>query len=147
MAHAENRIVIDRPAKEVFDFLLDGANNPKWRTGILDIQRKPGTPPGVGAAFTQGMKGPTGRIDADYVVRECVPGSLIRFEVTAGPARPTGVFALEKKGTSTEVTFTLDFQPKGLAKLMDPMIAKQMRVEVAALEGLKKHLEGGASRP
>jgi hypothetical protein len=62
-------------------------------------------------------------------------------------ARPTRVFALEKKGTSTEVTFTLDFQPKRLAKLMDPMITKQMRVEVAALEGLKKRLEGAASRP
>jgi hypothetical protein len=40
------------------------------------------------------------------------------------------------------LTFALDFQPKGLAKLMDPMITKQMQAEVAALESLKEHVEG-----
>ncbi len=142
MAHAESSIIIDRPAGEVYDFLLDGTNNPRWRKGVLDIGKVPGTPAGVGAAFKQGMKGPTGRIDADYKVVECVPGALIRFEVTAGPARPAGTIKLEKQGNATSVTFVLDFQPKGLAKLMDPMITRQMQSEVAALKDLKALLEG-----
>jgi hypothetical protein len=141
MAHAEGNIQIERPAKEVYEFLLEGTNNPHWRNGIVDISRVPGTPRGVGAAFKQGMKGPTGRIDADYRVVESVPSSLIRFDVTAGPARPTGIFKIESRGGSTAVTFILDFQPKGLAKLMDGMIAKQMQNEVAALAKLKEYLE------
>jgi hypothetical protein len=141
MAHAEGTVTIDRSPQEVYDFLLDGTKNPHWRNGILDIARVPGTPKGVGAAFKQGMKGPTGRIDADYRILECTSFSLIRFEVTAGPARPTGIFRIEKQGKSTAVTFILDFQPKGLAKLMDGMITRQMQAEVSALSKLKQHLE------
>ncbi|HEY6043175.1 MAG TPA: SRPBCC family protein, partial [Anaerolineae bacterium] len=39
MAHAENKITINRPVNEVFAFVLDGDNNSKWRPGVLDIQR------------------------------------------------------------------------------------------------------------
>ncbi len=142
MAHAEGSVAIAKPAREVYEFLLDGTNNPLWRNGILDISKVPGTPPGKGAAFKQGMKGPTGRIDADYTVVECTPPSLIRFEVTAGPARPTGTFKIDSKGETATVTFILDFQPRGLAKLMDGMITKQMAAEVEALSKLKSYLEG-----
>lgn len=145
MAHAEHQVVVARPAREVYEFLLDGTNNPRWRSGITDIQRVVGTPHGVGAAFKQGMKGPTGRIDADYKIVECSADSFIKFEVTAGPARPTGIFKLERSGKSTSVTFTLDFRPRGLARLMDPMINRQMQSEVAALGKLKEVLEGGGN--
>jgi len=35
----------------------------------------------------------------------------------------------------------LDFQPKGLAKLMNPMIQSSMQSEVATLVNLKSYLE------
>ena len=35
----------------------------------------------------------------------------------------------------------LDFEPKGLARLMDPMISASMRSEVAMLANLKAYLE------
>ncbi len=141
MAHAEGKITINRPVKEVFDFLLDGTNNPHWRPAVLDIQRVSNKPDGVGSKFKQGIKGPGGRIDGDYEIVECDPNTLIKFEVTAGPARPTGTFRLEATGGSTLVTFVLDYQPKGLAKLMDPVIAKTMQAEVANLSNLKAYLE------
>jgi uncharacterized membrane protein len=141
MAHAENTITIDRPVKEVFDFILDGDNNPSWRPGVADIKRITNKPDAVGAKFKQGMKGPTGRIDADYEIVKCDPNVLIEFRVTAGPARPTGSYKFASRGKSTEVTFILDFQPKGLAKLMEPMINKQMGEEVSTLSNLKAYLE------
>jgi hypothetical protein len=42
------------------------------------------------------------------------------------------------------VTFVLDFQPKGLAKLMDGMIASSMQAEVGMLSNLKHFLESHA---
>ncbi len=141
MAHAENMITIERPVKTVFDLILDGTKNPLWRPGVLDIQRLPNTPDGVGARFKQGLKGPGGRIDGDYEIVRCEPNALIEFQVTAGPARPTGIYRFQPSGKSTQVTFTLDYQPKGLARLMDPMITKQMQAEVATLSNLKAYLE------
>ena len=142
MAHAEQSITINRPVNVVYDFILDGANNTKWRPGVADIQQVPGKPLGVGAIFKQGMKGPGGRrIAADYELVECKPNDFIKFQVIAGPARPTGTYRFDSVGDATRVTFTLDFQPKGLAMLMGPMINKQMQEEVTTLSNLKSYLE------
>ncbi len=142
MAHAEGSITIDRPAKAVFDFVLDGTNNQLWRPTVADIQRVPGKPAGVGAVYKQGLKGPGGRrIDGDYEIVECQPNELIKFQVISGPARPTGVYTFGAAGSSTRVTFTLHYEPKGLARLMDPLITQTMRSEVATLSNLKAYLE------
>lgn len=142
MAHAEGNITIDRPVNVVFDFLANGLNNPSWRSSVADIQVVPGKPLGVGAVFKQGLKGPGGgRIDGDYEIVEFRPNQLIKFQVIAGPARPVGSYTFEAAGNSTNLTFTLHFEPKGLAKLMDPMIASSMKSEVAMLSVLKAYLE------
>ncbi len=138
MAHADATITIDRPAKAVFDFLADGMNNPHWRPTVTDIQPVPGKP----GAYKQGLKGPGGRIDGDYEITVSKPNELLVFQVVAGPARPTGTYKLEAAGKATRLTFSLDFQPKGLARLMDPMITSTMRSEVAMLSNLKTYLEG-----
>jgi hypothetical protein len=141
MAHAENKVKINRPVSVVFDFILDGGNNKIWRPAVTDISPLTQKPYGVGSAFKQGLKGPGGRIDGDYKITECKLNEFIKFEVTAGPARPTGTYAFATDGTSTTVTFILDFQTKGLAKLMEPMINQSMKSEVATLSNLKKYLE------
>src|SRR5437868_218101 len=127
MAHAEESITIDRPAGAVFDFILDGTKNKLWRPAVVDVERAPGKPSGVGAIYKQRVKGPGGRrIDADYEIVEIKPNELIKFQVIAGPARPTGTYTFEPAGDATRVTFTLHYEPKGLAKLMGPMIAQTM---------------------
>lgn len=142
MAHAEESITINRPVEAVFDFVLDGTKNPLWRPAVIDIQQVPGKPSGLGAVYKQGLKGPGGRrIEGDYEIVECQPNELIKFQVIAGPARPTGMFKFETVGNSTRVTFTLHFEPKGLARLMGPMITRTMRSEVATLANLKAYLE------
>ena len=142
MLHAEESNTIHRPVPVVFAFLLDGMNNPLWRAGVMDIQRMPGTPESVGTRFTQSLKGPGGRrIAGDYEIVACQPNHLIQFQVIAGPARPTGAYRFEAVGDATRVTFSLDYEPHGVAKLMSPMIARTMRSEVAMLSNLKAYLE------
>lgn len=146
MAHAEESITIHRPVNTVFDFVLDGTNNPLWRPTVVDIQRVPGKPSGVGAIFKQGLKGPGGRrIDGDYEIIECEPNKLIKFQVIAGPAKPTGTFRFEALENATNVSFILHYEPKGLARLMDPMITRTMQSEVATLHNLKAYLESQSS--
>jgi hypothetical protein len=42
MPEATNSIEIHRSTAEVFAFLADGANDPRWRSGVLDIRLKSG---------------------------------------------------------------------------------------------------------
>ena len=37
MCQSSNTVMIAKPPEEVFAFLADGANDPKWRSGVLDV--------------------------------------------------------------------------------------------------------------
>ncbi len=142
MPHAEHTVTVNRPAGAVFDYLADGTHNAEWRSGVLEIER---TSPadGKGATYRQVLSGPGGRrIDGDYRVTVFDPPTRLEFQVTAGPVRPAGVFELtETTPGTTTVRFTLELRPPGLMKLLTPMIARQVRHEVAQLDTLKTVLE------
>jgi uncharacterized protein YndB with AHSA1/START domain len=142
MPHAEHTITIARPAQEIFDYLADGTHNPEWRAGVLEIERT-SADTGESAAYRQVLSGPGGRrIEGDYRITAFDPPGRLEFQVTAGPARPTGVFELsEQDSQSTRVRFALDLTPAGLMKLMSAMITRTMRREVAQLDNLKTILE------
>ncbi len=142
MPNATHAVEIDKPIGEVFAYVLDGTTAPTWRPGVLDIRLASGVSGQVGTRYEQGMKGPTGRIAADYELTEVVPNRLIAFKVTAGPARPEGRYEFALVGSATKVTFSLNWEPKGIKeKLMSPMVARTMPGEVATLDNLKRVLE------
>lgn len=142
MAHAQRAVTVPRPIGEVFAFLADGLNNPRWRPEVTSISRVSGA--GVGTQYAQTMKGPGGRsIDGDYRLTMYDEPTRLEFEVTAGPARPTGSFVLrEVDPATTEVTFTLDLTPRGLMKLATPMINKQVSAEVANIDNVANAMTG-----
>jgi uncharacterized membrane protein len=135
MPEAQHSVTVQRPIEEVFAFLADAENDPRWRSGVLDIARVDGD--GVGARYRQGVKGPMGRrVAADFEVTEYEPPRAIGFRATAGPVRPEGRYVLEPADGGTRVRFSLSCTPSGAARLMTPMVARTMRSEVQAIEGL-----------
>jgi uncharacterized protein YndB with AHSA1/START domain len=134
-------LTIQRPAGEVFAFIADGLNGPKWRPGITDIALLSGS--GVGATYKQGVKGPGGRrVDADYRVSAYEPNRRLAFEAIAGPVRPTGEYVMEEVADGTRLTFSLRADLSGIKKLlMGGAVQKTMDAEVAATERLKQLLE------
>jgi uncharacterized protein YndB with AHSA1/START domain len=142
MAHAEQKVSVPRPIAEVFAFLADGTKEPLWRPGVTQASHVSGS--GVGAQYAQTMKGPAGRsIPGDYRITRYDEPTRLDFEVTAGPARPTGSFVLrEIDPMTTEVTFLLDLQPRGLMILLTPMINRQVKSEVANILRLPDAIVG-----
>lgn len=142
MLQAEHTVTVNRPAKLVFDYLADGTHNTEWRSGVLEIERTSPTD-GVGATYRQLLAGPAGRrIPGDYRVTAFHPPTRLEFEVIAGPARPTGVYNLDETAPDrTVVRFALTLRPTGIMRLLTPMIARQLRREVAHLDTLKTVIE------
>jgi uncharacterized protein YndB with AHSA1/START domain len=142
MPSAEREVTIARPVADVFAFVADGLNAPRWRPGVLDISLVSGT--GLGAVYKQGVKGPGGRrIDADYRISAYEPNRRLAFEAIAGPVRPTGQFVFDDVDGATRLTFALQAEVTGLKKLlMGGAVQKTMDAEVAATERLKEVLEG-----
>ncbi len=108
---------------------------------MLDIKPLGAAPYGVASRFEQGLKGPGGRLAGDYEITELRPNELLRFRVLAGPARPTGLYRFQPRDGGTELTFVLDYQAKGLSRLMEPLVQRSMEQEVGMLDELKAFLE------
>ncbi len=142
MPAATNAVTIIRPVHDVFTFVADGENGPKWRNGIVDIARARGDG-GRGTAYRQSVRGPMGRrIAADYEITALVPDRSLEFQTTAGPVRPHGRYDFESVDGGTRVTFSLDARLTGVRRLlMASMVQRTMTAEVAALANLKRILE------
>ena len=142
MLSAERTVRIDRPAHVVFDFLADGSNAPRWRTGVRSISLRSGAAGQVGAEYAQQLDGPGGRsIPGDYRITRADRPGRFEFEVIAGPLRPRGVYSVLTSGASSVVTFALTAEPTGFMRLMTRTIRKTMAAEVAQLMTAKRILE------
>jgi carbon monoxide dehydrogenase subunit G len=141
MPKASYSVVIGRPIDTVFSFIADGERCTEWRPGVLDIKRAPGD--GLGARYTQGVKGPMGRrVAADYEVTVFEPPRRLDFQTVTGPARPHGRYDLEPVDGGTRLTFSLDATLGGLQRLlMGSMVQRTMDAEVRMLDNAKRVLE------
>ncbi len=142
MPSASNTITIERPAADVFAYVADGLNGPKWRPGILDIGLVSGA--GLGTVYSQGVKGPGGRrVAADYEITAYEAPRHLAFKAIAGPVQPSGEYQFEDADGRTRVTFSLAVTLSGWKSLlMGRAVQQTMDAEVASLARLKSVLEG-----
>jgi hypothetical protein len=101
MAHTfSGSAVIDRPISEVFAFLSDGTNDPKFSPRIQQIQRTSQEPIGVGTVFESKVK------DAGMTTKR-------KFELTTFEA-PTKIrWAERSKNLVTAPEGGYDLEPVG----------------------------------
>jgi uncharacterized protein YndB with AHSA1/START domain len=113
--------VIERPIDEVFAFLVDGTNDPKFSPRVQEIRKTTDGPIGVGTVFESKVK------DAGMTTRR-------RFELTEvqAPTRirwsersknlvtvPSGGYELETvSNTQTRVTVSNTFEGHGFGKVI-----------------------------
>jgi uncharacterized membrane protein len=141
MLSASHSVTVNRNASDVFVFVANGENAPRWRSGVLDVKRESGE--GVGTVYRQGVRGPGGRrVAADYEITSYQPDTLLAFKTIAGPVRPTGEFRLEEVGGATTLRMSLRADLAGGKRLlMSGMVQKTMNAEVAAIDNLKRIME------
>jgi carbon monoxide dehydrogenase subunit G len=143
MIEFTNQITIDRPIDEVFGFVADFENVPKWNYYVLDVRKTSDGPVGEGTTFHQVRK--TDEQDFRIVVYrpdrqvtiETLPSSTPEFEMR---------FTFEPEGAGTQITdhWRLD---TGRNPLLERLGAR--RIKSAVLENLgklKELLETGRAR-
>jgi uncharacterized protein YndB with AHSA1/START domain len=142
MPSAQRSITINRPAAEVFAFVADALNGPKWRPGVHEVEHASGQ--GAGAIYRQSVKGPGGRrIAADIEITDYEPNHRYAFRAIAGPVRPTGEYRFAEANGGTRLTFSLDAKLSGWKRLlMSGAVQSTMNAEMASLDRLKSLLEG-----
>jgi carbon monoxide dehydrogenase subunit G len=145
MINFEIGILIDRPVQEVFIFLSNPLNLPKWQTMIAKIDPVSEGPVQVGSKFNIHSEMLGRKIDGVMEITEYDPPDKFGFKNVAGPIQVRATATLKPVGTGTKVTLTAQGEPGGVFKLAEGVLAKQVQSQMEDnLKCLKSVLESGA---
>lgn len=75
----EARTEVGRPVEEVFAFLADGRNDPKFSPRVLEITKTPDGPTAVGTVFSSSVKDAGMKSKREFRITEFQPPTRIRW--------------------------------------------------------------------
>jgi uncharacterized protein YndB with AHSA1/START domain len=125
----EATVVIDRPIEEVFAFLADGENDPKFSPRVLEIAKTTDGPPGVGTVYASTVKDAGMTTKREFKLTEFEPPTRIRWAETSKNVvtATEGGYDLAREGTGTRVTIYNLLEGHGLGKLIAPLALRSAR--------------------
>ena len=142
MAHINGEITIDRPVQEVFDFVADECNEPRYNPRMLRAEKLSPGPVGLGSQFRAEMR--------------TRPRPVVMTTENTGYDRPRrlastthlstmdiqGTLTFDPVPTGTRMRWSWQLQPRGVLKLMIPLVARiGRRQEQRIWASLKRVLE------
>jgi uncharacterized protein YndB with AHSA1/START domain len=121
--------VVDRPIEEVFAFLADGQNDPKFSARVQKIEKTTDGPPGVGTVYASTVKDAGVTTEREFEITEFEAPTRIRWaersknQVTA----TEGGYDLAPEGGGTRVTLHNVLEGHGFGKLILPLALRSAR--------------------
>ena len=144
MANVSVSTVINRPVEDVFAYVANFENHPKWETDFQEVKLLTSTAGGVGTTYQCLLKFPGQTVPSKFEITEYQLNRKIAFVgEPAGPATPKGSFLFEPVEGGTKITSLPRPEFRGLFGLLAPLMAGYIRKNnVAHLSNLKQLLEG-----
>jgi uncharacterized protein YndB with AHSA1/START domain len=142
MARIEGELVINRPVHEVFDFVADERNEPRYNPRICRAEKLSPGPIGRGTRFR-----------AEAVTLGRTTGMTIQYTAYERPRRLassiympaadiTGTLRFDPVANGTRMGWSWVVRPRGLYRLLTPVIVRVgRRQEQENWGGLKRFLE------
>lgn len=147
MIRIEASTQISRPRDQVFEYLTAFENLPQWQTGVIESKTLSDGPVRVGYQFEETAKVGPWKLKNVCTVTDVKTNERFAFEAkSSGPLDYEGSFSLQPVAGGTRLTLNGSAQLKGLWRLLQPILAGDLRKESRQeLETLKRLLDAGAS--
>lgn len=143
MTRVEINITIDRPPEEVFAYLANFENNPKWQSGMKSARFTSEGLLRVGSTYVQQASFLGRRIETNFEVIEYEAGKRVRIASTSGSFPIQVLREVSASNGGTRVHAIIEGQAGGFFRIFAPllnwMVGQQIRVDYA---NLKRILEG-----
>jgi uncharacterized protein YndB with AHSA1/START domain len=142
-----SNVEIARPPDEVFAYATDPSRFAEWQDDVVRVRIEGGHPPSVGSRFTTTRR--IGRVEhrSTQEITELSPPRSWAAHGVDGPLRASASITVEPldDGARSRVTFALDFQGRGMGKLLVPDVVRQLALKGAprSYRNLKERLESG----
>jgi uncharacterized protein YndB with AHSA1/START domain len=118
----------DHPPEQLFDLLADVRNEPKWQPDVRSVEKLTDGPVGQGTRFRGSYRG-LGDLDVEITEYDR-PGRL-GFACHGTRMDMDVAFTFKPHGTGAEIGGEIETRPKGLMKLMSPLMRSMMKREMA----------------
>jgi len=142
-------IEIQRPVEEVFAFVTDARNNPRWQSaaGLQQTQQTPEDPVGVGTRITETWRFMGRSSESTSEVTEYEPNKKYTRRLIAGTSPiACGEYTFEPVAQGTRWTFTVTLQTHGFFSIAEQLLASNLKHGMAAnLTAAKALLEQPAT--
>lgn len=132
---------IDRSADEVFAFVSDASNNPRWQKGQQSCEWISSPPIRLGSTYEQRARFLGRTVTNRFEVIEHEPGRAITIESTEGSFPIRVRRSVEPLGASrSRVMAEIDGEPGGFFRLFGPILRRvaqrSVNADYARLKGL-----------
>jgi uncharacterized membrane protein len=146
MTPITSSIEIARPPEEVFAYIDDLSRHGEWQTAIEQVTVETEGPTRVGSRARDRRRVPGGVREITYEITEHDPPRRASFRGVDGPVRPVGtVSVIPLDASRSRVMLELDFEGRGIGKLLLPLVRRDAAKHVPAdQQRLKERLEAGA---
>ena len=137
-------VEIDRPSDEVFAFISNFENNPKWQSGQLEARFSSEGPLRVGSTYDQVAKFLGRRIESSFEVLEYEQNRRVKASSTSGSFPITFTRMVEPRDGGAKVTAIIEGNASGFFKLAEPLLSRMVQRSVDSdYQTLKRVMERG----
>ncbi len=142
MINFEISTLVDRPIEDVFAFIGNPLNTPKWQTIVSRIEQVVPGAVGVGSKFNVQAQMMGRAMQGLMEVTAYEPPNKFGFTNKAGPVEIAATITLQSVGSGTKITINIQANPGGLFKLAEGPMTHQIKTQMeASIGNLKSILE------
>ncbi len=142
----EQKITINRPVQDVFDYITDPLKSPEWQSAVEKVAWVTEGPPGVGSSWKTTGKFMGREIDSALEITSWDPPAQTSFKTVTGPVPFELTATLAEEGAGTNLTMRGTAEFGGFFKLAEGLVGKQMDKQMGSdLKSLKEVLEKGTT--
>lgn len=137
-------LTLDHPRERVFDFLTDLPNEPAWNPECSSVEMLSPEPVGAGSTYRGHFSG-MGTVMVELTAHE----RPHRFATREQSRMAVGEFefVLTPYGEQTQVELRMHLQPRGPARLLQPVMRRKIAQFLAELPGhIREGLDATTSR-
>ena len=124
MFTARAEVVVARPREEVFPFVADARNRPRWDDSVGSEELTSPEPIAVGSTLRTRLRTMGRDYEYRWEVAEYDPPSRVRVESTSGPFPTTLAWDVTERAGGSLVAFSVTGRPSGPLRLLQPLIAR-----------------------
>ena len=142
----ETGVRIERPLEEVFDYVSDPGNFPRWNSAVQTVRKTSAGENGAGATYSMERRLPTGRAvtELEIVARE--PSRAFAIRTTSGPTPFVYHYRFTSEDGETLLELSAEVELHGAAAVVPQLARRTVRNGVDdTLATLKSILEAAPS--